>query len=150
MNTGRNVVGKASVNKMLKVVTDTNIYISAILFGGKPEQVRELARKGKIELLISEATLTEVAGILKRKFSWPDWQISETIEGFRTGTTLVTPKRTLKVIKGHDPDNRILECAIEGKARYIISGDEHHILPLKEYQSIKIVSPATFLREMNL
>lgn len=133
---------------MLKVVADTNIYISAILFGGKPEKIRELARKKKIELLISEVILAEIAEILKRKFNWPDWQISQTIESSRATTTLVTPRYTLKVIKKHDPDNRILECAVEGKAQYIVSGDKHHLLPLKEYQGIKILSPAEFLKVM--
>lgn len=53
---------------MPKVVADTNIYISAILFGGKPEEIRNLARKRKIELLISEAILAQIARVLKRKF----------------------------------------------------------------------------------
>lgn len=133
---------------MIKVVADTNIYISAILFGGRCERVRELAREGKIELLISEAILDELARILKIKFEWADWQISETIETLRAITTLTTPKKTLKVIKDHDPDNRILECAKEGESKYIISGDKRHILPLKEYEGIKILSVAEFLRVM--
>jgi len=54
---------------MLKVVADTNIYISAILFKGKPEKIRKLAREKKIKLLISEVILAEIAGILKRKFN---------------------------------------------------------------------------------
>ena len=73
------------------MVADTNIHIPAVLFGGKPEKIRELARERKDE-----------------------------------------------------PDNRILECAIEAKAGYIISGDEHHLQPLKEFQGMKILSPARF------
>ena len=75
---------------MIKVVADTNVYISAVLFGGKPEQIRELAREGRIELLISENILAEIAGVLKRKFDWFDWQISELVEDIRSITTLVT------------------------------------------------------------
>jgi predicted nucleic acid-binding protein len=60
--------------------------------------------------------------------------------------TLVIPKQTLKVIKERDSDNRILECTVEGKAQYIVSGDEHHLLPLREFEGIKILSPAEFLR----
>ena len=48
---------------MIKVVVDTNVYISAILFGGKPEEVRRLAREGKIQLFISENILSEIAGV---------------------------------------------------------------------------------------
>lgn len=130
---------------MIKVVIDTNIYISAVLFGGNSEKIRKLAGEGKFELLISENILVEIAGVLKRKFNWFDWQVSELIKDIRAITTLVTPVLSLSVIKEDEPDNRFLECAIEGKAQYIISGDKHHLQPLKEYQGIKILSPAQFL-----
>jgi putative PIN family toxin of toxin-antitoxin system len=135
---------------MIKVAADTNVYISAILFGGKSEEIRKLAREGEVELLISETILAEIAGVLKRKFNWSDWQISEVIKDIRAITTLITPTVTLSVIKEDEPDNRVLECAIEGKAQYIISGDEHDLQPLKEYQGIKIVSPAQFLESVEL
>lgn len=133
---------------MINVVADTNVYISAILFGGKPEEIRKLARESKIEIFISEIILTEITGILKRKFSWSDWQISEVIKDIRAISTLITPTSTLSVIKEDEPDNRVLECATEAKAQYIISGDEHHLQPLKEYQGIKILSPVQFLELM--
>jgi len=132
-------------SELLRVVADTNIYISAILFGGKPGEIENLARQKKIELLISESILDELAGVFKTKFDWPDWQISEIVESLWAITTLVVPRQTLKAIKAHDPDNRILECALEGEAQYIVSGDEHHLLPLKEYHGIIILSPADFL-----
>jgi len=134
---------------MVKVVADTNIYLSAILFGGKPDKIRRLAREKEIELLISEQILAEIAGILKRKFDWLDSQISQTIDSIRITTTLITPKYTLNVIKKHNPDNRILECAVEGGAQYIVSGDKHHLLPLKEWKGIKIISPSEFLEIFN-
>ena len=102
---------------MIRVVADTNIYISAILFGGKPEEIRKLARQGTIELLVSETILAEIAGVLKRKFGWSDWQISEVIKDIRSITTLITPVSALSVIKEDEPDNRVLECAAEGKAQ---------------------------------
>ena len=71
---------------MIKVAADTNVYISAILFGGKPEEIRESAREGEVELLISETILAEIAGVLKRKFDWSDWQISEVIKDIRAIT----------------------------------------------------------------
>ena len=133
---------------MIKAVADTNVYISAVLFGGRPEEVRILAREGKIELLISENILAEIAGVLKRKFHWSDWQISEIIKEIREFTTLITPVAGLSVITEDEPDNRVLECAIEGKAQYIVSGDEHHLQRLKEYEGIKILSPAQFIESV--
>lgn len=135
-------------NPEVKVVLDTNVYISAILFGRKPEEIRKLSQEGKIELLVSEAIIAEVAEVLRRKFGWESWQISQIINEIRETTTLVIPNQTLSVIKKDEGDNRVLECAVEGKAQYIISGDKSHLLPLKEYQGIKILSPDQFLREM--
>jgi uncharacterized protein len=86
--------------------------------------------------------------VLKRKFHWSDWQISEIIKEIREFTTLITPVAGLSVIKEDEPDNRVLECAIEGKAQYIVSGDEHHLQPLKEYEAIKILSPAQFIESI--
>jgi putative PIN family toxin of toxin-antitoxin system len=130
---------------MFKVVADANIYLSAILFGGKPQEVISLAMQRKIEVLVSEAILDQVARVLKRKFDWADWQISEAIAELRNITILITPKKTLKVIEEKESDNRILECALEGKVQYIITGDKRHLLPLKEFQGIKILPPAEFL-----
>ncbi len=132
-------------NPEVKVVLDTNTYISAILFGGKPEKIRKLSKEGKIELLVSEAIIAEVAEILRKKFNWESWQISQMIDEIRETATLVIPNQTLSIIKKDEDDNRILECAVEGKAHYIISGDKRHLLPLKEYQGINILSPAEFL-----
>jgi len=135
-------------NPEVKVVLDTNVYISAVLFGRKLEEIRRLSQEGKIELLVSEAIIAEVAEVLRRKFDWESWQISQIINEMRETTTLVIPNQTLSVIEKDEDDNRILECAVEGKAQYIISGDKSHLLPLKEYQGIKILSPDQFLREM--
>lgn len=60
-------------------------------------------------------------------------------------TRLVKPKVQISLIKEKDSDNRILECALEAKADYIISGDTKHLQPLKKFQGIPILSPARFL-----
>ena len=131
---------------MLKAVLDTNVYISAVLFGGKPEEIRKLSKQGKIEVLISEAIISEIAEVLRRKFDWESWQISQVIDEIREATTLTVPRQNICLIKDDDADNRVLECALEGNAQYIVSGDKRHLLPLKEYREIKILSPDEFLR----
>ena len=135
---------------MIRVVLDTNVYISAILFGGKPEKIRNLAKGGEIELLISEFIIAEIAEILRKKFRWENWKISETISEIREITTLIIPSLKISVVTKDLLDNRILECAVEGKAQYIVTGDKQHLLPLKEYKGIKILSPTEFLEELNL
>ena len=96
-------------------------------------------------ILVSEEILAELAGVLKRKFNWLDWQISELIEDIRAFATLVTPAFHLSIIKQDNQDNRFLECAIEGKAQYIVTGDKRHLQSLKKYKEIEILSPDRFL-----
>jgi len=129
---------------MLRVVLDTNIYISAILVGGKPEQIIDLAREGEIEVCISMPILIEIERILKEKIGHTDEQVQHELLDIKSITKFTNPKITLAVVED-DPDNRILECAVQEKVDYLISGDTKHLQPLKEYEGIKIVSPAQFL-----
>ncbi len=128
---------------MLKVVLDTNVIVSALNFAGKPAEVFDLAIEGEIANITSEHIITEVRNILIRKFSWgtDEAEDASTLLGFFS--KIVNPRRRLKVIS-HEPDNRIMECAVAGKANFIISGD-HHLLDLENYQGIKIINPARFL-----
>ena len=65
---------------MIKVTADTNIYLSALNFGGKPQQLLELARAGKIELAISNAIITEMSRILYNKFHWDRVDVAEAVD----------------------------------------------------------------------
>lgn len=130
----------------MKIVCDTNILISAYRFAkSKPDQVLEKVRQGEVELIISSAILLEFQNVLRRKFDCSDSLIRALTENLEKISQRVTPPLRLSVIKEDEPDNRILECAVEGKCDYIISGDEHHILPLREYKGMKILRAAEFL-----
>lgn len=129
---------------MLKVVIDTNVFLSAFLFGGKPGKVLLLARREKIEVVISEVIIEEISRILKVKFSIDDWRIARIIEEINDVSRVVVPVEQCNGVVGKD--RHILECAAAAKADYIVSGDKKHILPLKEFRGIKIVSPAEFLK----
>jgi len=131
----------------IKVVLDTNVYISAILFGGKPETLISLAREKAIDIFISDLILNELIRIFKTKFGWNNDQIKILIEALYRITHFVIPTEKINVITVHQSDNCILECAIEANVNYIISGDKHHILPLKNYRGIKILSVSQFLNE---
>jgi putative PIN family toxin of toxin-antitoxin system len=129
-----------------KVVIDTNVFVSGLTFKGKPREVLDLIWRGDIEACISSFIFKELEETLKKDFSWDRDQIKHTIEKIKAKTILVQPKNKVSVIKENDDDNRILECAIEGRVQYLISGDRKHLLPLKEYRGIKILSPAEFLK----
>lgn len=128
-----------------QVVFDTNIYISAILFGGNPRSCLELARSGDIVLIISKAILVEVAKKLREKFLWEETDITDVIEGLLVFITIINPSQTITIIKEDEPDNRILEAAMEAKADYIVSGDKKHLLSLRKFKAIPIISSKEFL-----
>jgi uncharacterized protein len=136
----------AESKSKLKVVIDTNVFVSGLTFKGKPREVLDLIWRGDIEACISSFILKEVEETLKKDFSWDRDQIKHTIEKIKARTILIQPKNKVSVIKENDDDNRILECAIEGTVQYLISGDRKHLLPLEEYQGTKIISPSDFLK----
>jgi len=123
-----------------------SIMDSLVTFKGKPREVLDLVWRGDIEACISSFILKELEETLKKDFGWDRDQIKHTVEKIKAKTILIRPKNRVSVIKEKDDDNRILECAIEGRVQYLISGDRKHLLPLKEYQRIKILSPAEFLK----
>lgn len=124
---------------MLRVVFDSNVYISALLFDGPPRQILELAMNREVVLIVSDAILAETAGKLKDKFSWPEHRIEQFVRATGRLAELHNPKKRLSVVSD-EADNRILECAIAGEANLIISGDKH-LLKLKSFQNIPIQRP---------
>ncbi len=129
----------------VKVVFDANVYLSAIIFGGNPRQCLELAKSREVELFTSHAILLEIARNLQNKFGWIEWEVEEVIKGIGEFATLIFPQSTIKVITAHPQDNKILEAALGAKADYIISGDKKHLLSLKQFRDIKIISAKDFL-----
>ena len=138
------------VNEKLRVVIDTNVFISGFNYPGKPSEVLELFMRGEIEVYISPFILQELKRILRERFDWSEGRIEVALTLIREQAIEVNPQRKISVIREKDDDNRILECGFEAQAHYIISGDKRHLLSLKEYQGIKIVSPADFLRILQL
>jgi len=132
----------------VRVVADTNILVSALLFGGPPEQVFLAGLRGEIQLLISLSLLKELEKVLKEKFKLNIHLVREIIEEVREVAEIVEVSSHIKAISYPDRDNRVLECAVDGKANFIVTGDTRHILPLKEYGGIKILSPSEFLKNL--
>lgn len=132
---------------MLRIVFDSNVYISALLFDGPPRQILEFAFNRKVVLIVSDDIINETAGKLREKFSWPEHRIQKFVRQTSRLAKLYKPKVKLSVVKD-EPDNRVLECAVAGKAHIIISGDDH-LLKLKSYENIPIQKPKylTYLME---
>jgi putative PIN family toxin of toxin-antitoxin system len=129
----------------MKVVLDTNVLISAIVFGGKPRKILEAVFRGELTLFLSEYILDELEAVLKRpKFGFPSEVIQTILSELHAICTFVTPSERILEIQEDPDDNRIFECAVEASANYIISGDTH-LLNLKQYQNVRIVSPDKYL-----
>ena len=134
---------------MLRITADTNIYISALNFGGAPERLLRLAEAGAIRLVISGPIAAEVAKVLRGdKFAWPEPEVEKALRQLARITERVQPTHTLNVIAADPPDNRILECAEAGKVDYIVSGDTRHFLPLGSHAGIPIVKLSGLLRQL--
>ncbi len=128
---------------MPRVVADTNVFLSALVFGGPPEEIMILARKGQIELLVSSAILLELATVLKGKFDWHETEVADAIRAIGYCSKSVEPASVIKEIKD-DPDNRVLECAVDGGADFIVSGD-HHLLELESFRGVRIMKARDLL-----
>jgi len=134
---------------VLRVTADTNIYISALNFGGQPERFLRLAEAGAIQLVISDDIKAEVARVLRGdKFAWPEPEIEKVLRQLSRFTERVQPTQRLDIITSDPPDNRILECAEAGGVDYIVTGDKRHILPLGSHAGISIVKLADFMRQV--
>ena len=131
----------------MKIVCDTNILISGILFGGKPREISRLYSSGTVANCISPVILKEVEEVLLRlKFSLKAEQVYEIIRLFRDAFTLVSPDRCLSIVTVDPDDNRILETALATEADAIVSGDVH-LLDLVNWNGIPVLSADTFLKK---
>lgn len=128
----------------MKVVFDTNIYISAFVIpGGNAEKAFIHAIDGDFELCTSVAILTELARKLHKKFGWEEEKIAQLIMSISSLATALKITPWLKIVSD-DPDNRILECALKAPADFVVTGDKH-LLKLRSYGDFEIIKLADFL-----
>jgi uncharacterized protein len=135
----------------MRVVLDANQYVSAVLKpSSKPAQVVQLALKKKVTLLASEPILEEIERVLsypklKKLHQFTSQEIGQYIEDIREAATMTPAKLEIEAVKADPTDDKYLVCAVEGKADFIVSGDQH-LKDLNVFQGIRIVDPATFLQ----
>ena len=130
-----------------KVVIDTNVFVSAhLISNGNPAKVIDYWVEGRFVLILSKPIIEEIIKVLHRKRIDIE-RIEKLLSLISQKTITVTSKKEISIIKDDSDDNKFLECAVSGKADYIISGDTH-LLDLGEYEGIKIVTPRRFLDEM--
>ncbi len=130
---------------MIRIVADTNVYVSAIVFGGTCEEIFTLARSGIVEINISPAIQRELRRVLRIGFQWTEPQVKTALMEVEPLISLVHPKVKLAGVVGDDDDHRILGCAVEADAEFLVTGDKKDLLPLSFFRGVRIVSPREFL-----
>lgn len=130
---------------MITAVADTNVYISAMLFGGPCETILGMARADLIALYHSPPIEQELRRILRTKFGWGDLQVRDAIAELRDLSGRILPTLHFDGVVRDEADHRILECAVSARADYLITGDKRHLQPLKNFRGVQIVSPRAFL-----
>lgn len=128
----------------MRVVLDTNVYISAAIIGRVREEIIKTCRFSNLKVFISEDIINEIKVKLKNKFFWNAEQVKIFIENILEFCYIIEVSDKITFINDDPDDDKILECAIASGCNFIVSGN-NHLLRLKSYQNIKILNPADFL-----
>lgn len=127
-----------------RIVLDTNIIVSGILYGGIPQTIIESVLQGSFTLCLSGPLWEELERVLRYpKFHYSRDVVEFTMNELKNLAFLVDPKPRLKIIKEDPSDNRVLEAALAARAEVIVSGDRH-LLELKKFRKILILSAREF------
>ena len=128
----------------MRVVADTNVLISALMFGGLPGTFLDLALLGKFSLLTSAALLDELDEKLCGKFAISERDAQAIRAKLEGCAEVLRPDFELNAVPDDPDDNRVLECAVAGKADWIVSGDRH-LLRMGSYAGMAIVAVREFI-----
>lgn len=135
---------------MIKAVYDANIYVSGLLYKGNPYKVFEAARTPLVKVFVSDSIVSEIYNALRSEyFNLSHFEAKRLIHRVLKRTELITPTQTVKVVKDDPDDNKYLECALTARAKCIVTGDQH-LLDIKKFKSIKILSARSFLEEIGI
>ena len=137
-------------NEVLSAVLDTNIYIAAFAHPkGRNAAVWNAALDWRYQLLVSPAIIRETAKVLRRDFARREDRVQMAIRVVAQTARIIVPHSVLSAVAADPDDNRILECAVDGKADITVSND-HHLLDLRTYAAIPIVAGVDFRRTLGL
>jgi len=149
-------IGKTSARQRReppRLVLDTNVWISALLWTGPPHAILRAGEAKKIALVASPSIIEEVRDVLTRpkfaaRIAGLDTSVGELVESLLTVTEVVEEPVVEPVIAADPDDDRVLACALAGKARWIVSGDAH-LLALKRYKRTAILTPTAAVSRLH-
>lgn len=134
-----------------RVVLDTNVLVSAFIHHrGNEWKILDLVREGIIQLILSKEILDEFQKVIARgKFGFSTDLIIETVVLVIEIAEIIVPQSRLDIVHDDPSDNKFIECAIDGNADYVISGDRH-LLDIGNYREVKILKAKDFLNIMKV
>lgn len=131
----------------MRIILDTNVFISGIFFRGPPSQILKAWKNQNLQIVLSKQILDEYQVVADElSLQYPQINITPIIELVTIhGQFINTDGIDISICEDHD-DDKFIECAIAGKCSIIVSGDKH-LLKIKEYKSVKIIKPRDFIEK---
>jgi len=132
----------------VRAVIDTNVLISAIFWTGSPKRLLNRVRRGEVTFVTSRVLLDELKEILVRPdkpFKLSEEEADRVVKAMQNVAEVVETQSQVRVCRD-EKDNKVLECAVDGRAEWIITGDAH-LLELQSFKNVRIVTVAEFLRK---
>lgn len=133
------------VGRKIRVVLDTNILVSAIVFGGTPKKILDMVLGDKLIGVTSVSLMAGLSEVVHKKFPFRNAELEYLEEQMKVDFEIVRPRKILKVARDID-DNMVLEGAVAGECDFVVTGDKD-LLDLKNYREIRILTPGEFLTE---
>lgn len=136
---------------MIRIVLDTNLFVSALLKpGSNPDIILRLVKDEKVLLLMSGSICLEISRVLtypkiRKRLIASDEELKNFVQLLSTVAIITPDTLNLPPLDADPDDTKYLVCAVEGHADFIISGD-HHLTDLVMYRGIRIVTPGDFIR----
>jgi uncharacterized protein len=133
-----------------RVLCDTNVLVSAFIAGGPPSRVIDAAIDGRVELVLADPVLDELARVLSVKLGFEPTRVRE-IDAFLTDLAherVATPASLPEAITGDPDDDVVLACAVAAEVEVLVSGDRRHMLPVGEHRGVRILTPQALLAEL--
>ena len=134
------------MNKIWKVVLDTNVIISGIVWDGNESEIIKRCLLGELINFVSPDTLIELERVLGYpKFELTPKEIENQMKNILSFSSVVNPKFHVSVVDRDPSDNIFFDCALASDADFIISGNDH-LLEIRKYKGIEILNASAFLR----
>jgi len=131
----------------VKIVLDTNVFVSGVFFTGPPYQILNAWREHRVRLLASPEIIEEYHRIGQELSSqFPEVDLASFLRLLSIHAEIILPQPLPPVIHDDLSDDKFIECAIAGKASFIVSGDKH-LLRLGRFRDTRILKPREFVQE---